>query len=721
MLCLLAFVTSSRLSEAYVRMYLDGNYLSYNNPNITWHLNPSSFGELNTPELQTAAEIAFQRWQDVDRSAFSFTRGADTTDTRVGTVNGKTPNKVFMDSTNSTGYFPNNSGVVALTLINYSTGSGSISDADIFFNGRKFDFSFDGTPSTFDVQDVLTHEVGHLLGLDHSPVHSGTMWPYVVPNQDLHRSLHADDRSAAIDAAREGGIITLKGRIHHQDGSPVSGAGVGVVRRSDGQLAATALTTSSGGWRVRGIPQGDYSVYCFPIEGRMNPNNFTSEGAVDLDFGCSFYGGWPTPSQFSVSPGETLDIGTMNAADDFAFADNEGTATQIELLPGSTRSQSIVVLIPGFTGSGTLFELSPYISLSSQQSLTGALSATVNVPHNTPPGSYDLYAELPGGELEIIPGAIEIVEAAPIVNALTGVQGGLEGGHQIQIHGENFQADPFVIIGGRLASEVTRVDSQTLTVRTPAGDGGYADVVVQNRDGRESRLPDAYLYAAVPVYEDSFPRAGQLSGGTKVRITGSGFVDGMTVTVAERPATVRVLSQTVVEVTSPAGLALGDAPVVLRSAEGFETERSGIFAYVSMPDPTIESFTPQTGKKSGGTEVNLFGDNLVTGVKVRFGVDAVSGLGGQYSGRIERMNSEELVSETPGGPPGAGAVAVELPNGQGVMASSSFSYQSLSTGGGCGGVVHGARPGRPIDCLPWLLCVLYWRLLARPRQLARVR
>lgn len=65
---------------------------------------------------------------------------------------------------------------VALTTL-FSTADGEIFDADVEVNTAYYRFSTNGAPQTMDLQSVLTHELGHVLGFDHVAVSGSVMQP----------------------------------------------------------------------------------------------------------------------------------------------------------------------------------------------------------------------------------------------------------------------------------------------------------------------------------------------------------------------------------------------------------------------------------------------------------------------------------------------------------------------------------------------------------------
>ncbi len=80
-----------------------------------------------------------------------------------------------------------------VTIVTYEPTTGEITDADILLNGAERDFAFGQGARTYDVGNVLTHELGHLLGLGHSEDPEATMFALSRPGETAKRSLSDDD------------------------------------------------------------------------------------------------------------------------------------------------------------------------------------------------------------------------------------------------------------------------------------------------------------------------------------------------------------------------------------------------------------------------------------------------------------------------------------------------------------------------------------------------
>ncbi|MCC6624729.1 MAG: matrixin family metalloprotease [Deltaproteobacteria bacterium] len=84
---------------------------------------------------------------------------------------------------------------LARTILIHRSTSGAIVDADIVVNYGRFEFAADEACAAdrYDLASTLTHELGHVLGLDHSDVAAATMARSADPGECDKRSLDPDD------------------------------------------------------------------------------------------------------------------------------------------------------------------------------------------------------------------------------------------------------------------------------------------------------------------------------------------------------------------------------------------------------------------------------------------------------------------------------------------------------------------------------------------------
>jgi hypothetical protein len=218
---------------------------------------------------------------------------------------------------------------------------GQILDADIYFDPSDPQISFatpaalGANPRAYDLESLMTHELGHFLGFSHSAVWSAMMFPFApAPGtfngarptvQQPDSSLGDDDRTglrvlypASADAAHAGSI---SGRILPANPlsltaappgvSGVFGAHVVAVDADSGSVVAATV----GGWSCTGdgpaqfdgsyeidrLPVGRrYTVYAEPLDGVVVPAQI-SPAIVSLCRNSTTDAGWP-PLQGCVVP-----------------------------------------------------------------------------------------------------------------------------------------------------------------------------------------------------------------------------------------------------------------------------------------------------------------------------------------------------------------------------------------------------------------------------------
>jgi hypothetical protein len=82
---------------------------------------------------------------------------------------------------------------LALTTVSYDSNTGQILDADVEVNGTGGNITNGRPADGADLPSIITHEIGHFLGLDHSPKPSATMFITYKPGSGNLRVLDPDD------------------------------------------------------------------------------------------------------------------------------------------------------------------------------------------------------------------------------------------------------------------------------------------------------------------------------------------------------------------------------------------------------------------------------------------------------------------------------------------------------------------------------------------------
>ncbi|MGO3146443.1 MAG: beta strand repeat-containing protein, partial [Leucobacter sp.] len=292
----------------------------------------------------------------------------------------------------------------------------------------------------------------------------------------------------------------------------------------------------------------------------------------------------------------------------------------------------------------------------------------------TPPGTVgvaDVVVEHPAGNSD--PGEFTYTEVvnAPTITNITPDTGPQTGGTEVTITGTDFTDATEVTFDGVPGTDLVVVNETTITVTTPAGNVGPAEVVVITPGG--SSAPGEFTYtevAGAPTITGIAPNNGPQTGGTDVTITGSGFTGATGVTFdGAEGTTFTVDSDTTITVTTPAG-PVGPADVVVLHPAG--NSGPGVFTYTAVPgSPTITDITPDTGPQTGGTEVTITGTWFSMCTAVTF--DGVAGTD------FRVVNDNTIVVTTPAGSVGVADVVVTCPLGS--SNPGQFTYTAVSDGG----------------------------------------
>jgi hypothetical protein len=248
------------------------------------------------------------------------------------------------------------------------------------------------------------------------------------------------------------------------------------------------------------------------------------------------------------------------------------------------------------------------------------------------------------------------------------------------IQGQGFAAPAFdwVTVGDPTIAR--HEDFFTLAV-TPT----EIDVVI-NPHRRTINSPDALLrvvtsagisgpvgitYAGVPHVITVSPKAGPVTGGTTITLTGKGFravrpsagggleyVDAFTFFPRDQLSGITVANSRLLRATTPQTLAGTDIVTACtvtecsfpRSQKQFNHTQ---FVFFAAGNPVVKSVSPRKGPASGGSTVTIKGHNLASLVSVTFGKRAASIPFRQILRQLEGGSTSQTITvEAPPGRPG---------------------------------------------------------------------
>ncbi|MCK6548219.1 matrixin family metalloprotease [Myxococcota bacterium] len=217
-----------------------GPSLFWGKRELPWAVNAAATSDLASVEDAIAqVRAGHQVWEDIDCSDLTLPFAGAIPGLSAGfDQSGANRNAVvFVEAA-----WPYAAGAIAITTNAYDTRTGEILDSDIEVNGEDFRFTNADAPcdpksGLMDVRNAITHEVGHVLGLDHPPnttrYAETTMFASAPSCETKKRTLAPDDVDG-ICAIYPAGERT-------EQCYPADGPGFALVESNDGFGGCTCL------------------------------------------------------------------------------------------------------------------------------------------------------------------------------------------------------------------------------------------------------------------------------------------------------------------------------------------------------------------------------------------------------------------------------------------------------------------------------------------------
>lgn len=416
---LLSLMSLTLATMAYSMQFADeGNTIRLRWKNTTIPITLSDSLTKQNPNIKSGSDVAgavrrsFKTWEKAANVRFEIT----TADKQSVSASGKSGDGASLLTISQTPenllLFSGDTEEVSARTRTFFDRNGFITEADIVLNPYE-QFSTDGSIGTFDLEATFTHEIGHLLGLEHSSIAGATMFErqgkngiYGLPNFNA-RTLAEDDISGirALYGAINSDVSccgTLNGKLSTASGKTAKDTQVWIEETETGRVIAGVLTNSSGNFRIEGLSNGKFSVYAQDFGERKNSTAAQILGEVEISRGKT--------TNF------TKKLKSLAKTFDIQYIGFNGQISQLAVPLNGGKSFMIYVggknldadnLTPGFN--------SPYFTVSTDTitkqdygSEISVISFEVKVSSLTPGGEYSFYLQTKNKEIAYLAGSLTV-------------------------------------------------------------------------------------------------------------------------------------------------------------------------------------------------------------------------------------------------------------------------------------------------------------------------